>query len=296
MDIYSAELHLQKLLDYVKDLESDTPKMYKKSKDRLRDISLNCVQIVKILSSILQDESMKVDDLEFQGSEQSDMYRVIESLDSELHSMKSFVGYPEISEKSRVADEFNSDINKRTFRIYKDAFNSVAHATTSCAPAHSCATLIWDWFRIRFITTIKDHPNFKYSISRIRKWLVGIVILFGNNYSEGTGDVFITEFEDWLKNLSGTSGDKYAVPYSVYSIYKQPEKIKISLTSVVLWDILGDLGYSELFNDDSTLFPSEDELYNLCAEHYPEVLDRYRDYKFDPTVLVECNLVGGETK
>ena len=46
---------MDKLLTYVKNVADSKPRMYQKSKDRLRDIAGTCQKVIQIISEILQE-------------------------------------------------------------------------------------------------------------------------------------------------------------------------------------------------------------------------------------------------
>ena len=58
MDIYGAEKAIAKLKTYVQDVYECRPGMYKKSKDRLKDIAGTCSEIVDLISVIVEDASL----------------------------------------------------------------------------------------------------------------------------------------------------------------------------------------------------------------------------------------------
>ena len=58
MDIYGAEKAIANLKTYVQDVYECRPGMYKKSKDRLRDIAGTCSEIVDLISVIVEDASL----------------------------------------------------------------------------------------------------------------------------------------------------------------------------------------------------------------------------------------------
>ena len=61
MDIYGAEKSINKLKQYVQDVYECRPGMYKKSKNRLRDIAGTCSEIVDLISVIVEDASLSSD-------------------------------------------------------------------------------------------------------------------------------------------------------------------------------------------------------------------------------------------
>lgn len=65
MDIYGAQKCMEKLKGYVQDVYECRPGMYKKSKDRFRDIASTCIEVVDLISVIIEDASLSQDTHEF---------------------------------------------------------------------------------------------------------------------------------------------------------------------------------------------------------------------------------------
>lgn len=285
MDIKLAESQVANLLEYLQDMDKKKPLLYRKSKDRLRDVATNCLQVVKVISSILQDETLTTDEYEFSGSRRSDIRTMIDSMDKEIQKMKNFVGYGLNSEE----DPIGVETRKSILKLYESVFASVVEKNLVSQHAMNCAKIIQEWYTVRFVDSSNKYPNFRYNIRRLKDWTLGIVILYGR-YHESGQESISSVFDSWFNTLSSPSGDRYAVPYQVYTITKDLESQPITLSSLVIWDILCHEGYSTLCNNGGDLVPRDDELYELCVKNSPEILDRYRNYLFDNSVLTECNL------
>lgn len=65
MDIYGAQKCMEKLKGYVQDVYECRPGMYKKSKDRFRDIASTCIEVVDLISVIIEDAPLSQDTHEF---------------------------------------------------------------------------------------------------------------------------------------------------------------------------------------------------------------------------------------
>ena len=94
MDIYSAEIQVNKLLDYVKSLSDAKPRMYQKSKDRLKELASTCNQVVSVIAEILQDEALLSDQDEFGGSNVNDFNAVLNSMEDQITELRQFLSTP----------------------------------------------------------------------------------------------------------------------------------------------------------------------------------------------------------
>lgn len=292
MDIYTAEIQIKKLLKYVEDIQARSPNMYRKSKDRLRELASNCIQVVHVISDILEDQTLGVDDVEFSGhSNMSDIYKMIDSMESEVMKMKQFVGY---TSNSGSSDNSKSVLTREgriaILKTYHSVLEKCSSKSSGYIEVDNCMMMLWRWFDARF-NKIKS-TNFHYNLLNVPKWMVGIVSLYGKSVYDDSATSFSTQFTTWIDTLSSSDIRQYAVPYDVYKFCSEPTESDVSLSSLVIWDILTDSGYDELFHVDDypEYFPKEDDLYCLCAGKFPDVLDNYRDYKFDSSIISECKI------
>jgi len=289
LDINTAEVQVKKLLEYLEDIKSKRPNMYQKSKNRWRDLGKDCIQIVRIISEIIQDETLAYEDDEFSANytRSTDMYNMITSMESEIQRMKGFISPLPLDRSGSLSSSDRITIMKN----YESVLENVALSDIPYQVVQNCAKIIWRWFSFRFKDASKVHPNFRYNIRRIKDWIVGIVILFGYHHEHGDIHVFVQTLNDWGSKLDNPNSDKYSVPYEVYDMCKNWNVDKFNLSAVVMWDILKDSGYKEILRDGD-IYPREDAIYNLYADKCPDLLDNYRNYVFDPSVIDECKLRG----
>lgn len=274
MDIYSAENQVKKLLQYVSDMDEKRPNMYRKSKDRLKDLALNCVQVVKVISSILEEESLSDDYSGFESDESKDIKNAVSSIEAEVEKIRNFVDYQEpILNK-------NSDIDKkRQFSDYRAAF-SYNYDYVNDDSVFKCYSLVKSWFSTRFLG--KQPSYFHYNLDMFPGWIANIVSCYGYHKEVGTLDEFLSSFDSWAKSVR--SGDSnYCLPYDIYLSYSS--NFCSSLSSVVLWDVLCDSVFLNLVKSG---YLSRDMIYDRCSKECPDVLNNYRDYAFDPSILLDC--------
>ena len=92
MDIYSAEIQVNKLLNYVKGLSGTDHKLYKKSKNRLKELANTCNEVVSVISELIQDEALVNNDEsdEFGGADTADFNSVLNSMEGQIAELRQF--------------------------------------------------------------------------------------------------------------------------------------------------------------------------------------------------------------
>lgn len=287
MDIYSAETSVKRLLEFVESLAKRDTRMYKPSRDRLRELASTCERVVDVISSILQEGALEsVDDAEFNSSSDPEIVAALSRMQSQIAQLQSFI-VPGTQSVPIVKSDISSATRKLVISDYREALNAIADKQ-SCYPAvNEVSALLWKWFRARFIDRQNIATDFRYNIRRLSDWVRDTVILYGHAVENNTADAFISMFDEWCNSLMyAESRDRHAVPYCIYEFDKNPSSEMMTLTGAVLWDMLMDHGLigisSELRNSDLYLDPSA--IYNLCDSIAPEVLDNYRNYKSDDTI------------
>lgn len=306
MDINSAEKNIKKLLAYVQDLADTKPKMYQKSRGRLKEMADTCKEVVTLISEILQDETLRDDEVEF-GSDPN-IASELNSMQDKILQIRSFAGVETVEPVSDTATELNavtaqdvvgfsnktaSPIAKRQIlRKYKEVMRKVSTFDFRYDSVYRCAKLLWDWFETRFVKTVYG-SDFKYNMKRFPTWIRDIVTMYGKAIRDGEYVELDNKFRLWIDSLTDSdSGDiKYAVPYIVYEFEKSMSPDDMSLEAVVLWDILMDCGLSELCTSVAgDYYLKEDAVYDLCSTLNPGVLDRYVNYVDHPEILSELRL------
>ena len=288
MDINSAEKYIVKLLAYVKDLADTKPKMYQKSRGKLKDLAETCKEVVTLISEILQDESLNDDDMEF-GS-RSNIASALDSMQEQITQIRNFAGVPSSipNASDTIVATNTSNSKKQVIRNYRDAMQHIALVDFVHDPVLRCAKLLGYWFDTRFTKTVNS--GFKYSMKRFPIWVRDIVILYGRAIRDNEYISFDTKFRTWIDSLPDTSNaqKQYAVPYEVFEFERSMKPSDMSLEAVVLWDILVDNGLSEICTRSTDdMYLSEDAVYNLCSELNPSVLDGYANYVEHPDIFVK---------
>lgn len=297
MDIYSAEGHVQKLLTYVEDLQHARPKMYATTKGRLRDLASTCQKIVHVISNIIEQEILDESSNEFEQYTDTNVIKSLDLMEREMAQLRKFVSgnqtidiHPKAECSSQSKQKISSSSRKRIISCYG---NTLSELTQACPypTVADCAKLLWNWFDCRFLQATPTKNSFHYNIHRLPFWVCDIVIAYGKHTERGTQLQFIREFNDWCESLTIGQSNKYAVPYEIYQIDANLMPSDMTLTAVVLWDVLFDNGLDHLcIKDNVDVYLSEDMLYKRCSKISSNLLDDYRNYKDDITILYECKL------
>ena len=292
MDIYSAEAQVKKLLEYVTSLSESQSKMYKKTKVRLNDLASTCSQVVEVISRILQERALEENDSdsEFGGHADVDIMGALANMQMQIDTLHRFVLPPkdefEHSEISTKSD-LTSAVRKRVFSDYKSALRGCAVSASPYPAVVELSDVLWTWFRARFVNSLNVDSGFRYNIRRWPEWIKDIVVMYGYSIDNNSTTEFVQEFKSWCNELSfSTANAKYAVPFNIYQFDKHPESDKLSVTAVILWDMLLDSGLSKISAETkgSDLYPSASAIYDMCEQLAPEVLDSYRHYKTDASI------------
>lgn len=278
MDINSAGLYIRRLLSYVSSLSEDRPTMYAPSKVKLQEIADTCNQVVSIVSELLQTEVLQQDSSEFHGTDTEvssavqKMHNTIEGLQSFTDSVKPLEVSTETKLKSKIVAEYASSIS-----TLESVSSGVEYADT-------CSKLLSTWFKARILHR-SPKASFRYNVMSFPSWISSLVLAFGKSLHQGTCELFIESFNTWIEKVLDADQDvKYAVPFEVHRILKDPTAEDATLESVVLWDILMVHGLHSLSKLDRAAL-AEDLVYNRVADLNPSILDNYVYYQDYPDIL-----------
>lgn len=278
MDINSAQKNVEKLLKYVQNLADTNPIMYSKSKEKLKDVASTCNKVIQCIAEILQEEALQEDATEFQSS--SDLSDVLDSMQTQITQLRQFVGVQDPAVPGVIS---NSSENRRTvIQDMKVCLHQLSTVHTGISVVDGCGQLLWDWFNVRFIQTARD-SEFKYNLKRVKSWIRDIVILYGLAVHTDTLPKFMQDFHDWIHKLTADT-NKFAVPYDVYIFNRYQDPMKLTLESLIIWDMLIDAGLNEICKS-SEYYLDNDAVYELCEVICPHCLNDYRYYKDSPDML-----------
>lgn len=300
MDMRVAEKHIKDLLVYVQTIESQKPRMYSKSKKRLEELANICKEVVETISNILQDEVLAADQAvdaedEFEASS-IDVKSALDSMEAKLLELRQFVHLDDLAVVNTTRQDITSSSKKRAFHAYKECLYTLQNYPSSYTEVVECSRLIWRWYDSRFIKNSAS-STFRYNIRRFPLWIRDIVVLFGYHHEIGDLSKFTSEFYSWISELESSKSHNFAVPFEVYHFNKNPDPNKMTLSGVVLWDMLCDNGLNSICTElSSDLYPSDDSVYNLVGDYNPDVLDHYTNYKVDSSIIDRCGFSYGGVK
>lgn len=286
MDIYSAEIQVKKLLNYVQGLSDSKSRMYQKSKDRLKELANTCTQVVSVISELLQDEALANNDNntsdEFGGSDTTDYISVLDSMEVSISELRQFINPHGGLHVLRPVSTATSNDKKQVMYDYKVCLHNLSTSTCCVQEADDCSKLIWDWFSARYL---EGPENFRYNTKKIPYWIRDIVIMYGYHVDQNSTGVFKTSFHKWINDIS--PDNNYVVPYEIYTFEKNPNPKMLTLTSAVLWDILLDSGLRDLCNKQ---YFEEDMIYSMIGSLNSEIMNPYTNYQYDSSILQKCKL------
>lgn len=285
MNIENGKTDLNSLLDKLQKLETEKPRMYKKTKQKLHDMADICIHIVEVISRIIELDVLDTDDEEFgEKSNSLDVGRICTSMQRAQDRLSEF--------SNTTSTSFTSTQRKQIIQKYSSVLKALSLSPIPYESVRGCASALWEWFDARFLS--RSSSEFRYNIRRIPLWIRDIVIMYGRSIESETEDEFVSKFAEWCDDVREGNIPTYAVPYPVYEFDRSQEPESLTLCATVMWDILWDAGLHLLdVKHVSEVSLTDSDVYNLCAELSPESLNHYACYSEDSKVLELSHLVSG---
>lgn len=307
MDLNGAEKAVNKLLTYIQSLADSDARLYDKSKQKLKDISSNCIQVIGLVTQILQSEILEEEDQEFESTPDKELQDQVIQLSDEIDKIRTFVQLDPIGKSYHgvdskyintpytLKDKLSSSDKKKIVVNYKECLYNMYNSSYINIPkVKSLCDILWKWFDKRILTQYSNAPPFHYGIHRLKSIIYAIVIRYGYSIESNDVDRFIYDFDMWLDRLGASKdSNRWIAPYDIYQIERKLDKQYVNLTSVILWDILLDNGLNNLceMKNNSDLYPSKNEVWNMTQNVNPDILDSYSNYKEDPSILKNLNIL-----
>lgn len=287
MEIYSAESHAKKVVEFLEEMREASPGMYAKTRTRLRNISADLFKGIELISKILQEDSL-LDDAEFSSNREE-----LQDLVTEL-SENSNKTSKQIAELSQfvTTDSVNLTVENKKFLVsyYGRVLSGLASANIPYYRVADCASMLWRWYNARFF---QNSSGFKYSVSKIPTWISYIVIAYGIALRNKTSQQFLDSFAQWCDT---TSKNHYPLPYTIHSVVSSMSQDTVTLEALAVWDVLIDYGLA-------VELPAQLQTFQLGRYVISDIFDKlnldltnaYEYYNNDPELLKKYNLTGGES-
>lgn len=325
MDLNSANKNIHKILSYIKSISNSESTLYDKSKQKLTDISNTCIECIQEISSILQIESLCDDEFEFDMNPNSksniDLQNQVNVLSLEVNKLKVFLqqGNPninidesidvnigpdlkpvihnhQINNDSIVSYDYNSNLSSidlsNIVKNYKFVLNRTSMNECTMNIINRCTRILWNWFDNRILKIHTIAPPFHYDVHRFKTLIYSFVILMGYHIEMNTFDSFEESFDSWVDSLSMSSeSNKWVAPYDVYEIERGNYSKYVTLTAVIIWDILLDLGLYELCDTKSSIYLDKNSIWDIVSKVNLDILDNYFDYRESPELLSNYNII-----
>lgn len=288
MDIYSAEIAVKKLLNYVQSVSDADQTLYKSSKQRLQNVSNMCSEIIKLVSDILESEMLSTDCQEFESNVDEVIRNNVSDLGSDLNRLQKFTD----NEQTNLLDDANllsSTEKRKIVTTYGNQLKRGKAMSCGYSLVDRCAEIIWRWFNARIFTKYSNAPPFRYDVRRFKDIIYSFVIVYGYHIENNTHDEFYNEVNEWIDSLSTSSeSNKWIAPYSVYQVEKnQVEYFSkyANSTAAVIWDILVDNQYKCLCVPSNDFYLDSYGVWKKLEAFNPDVLDNYVNYKEDNNIV-----------
>lgn len=295
MDIHSAESHLDKVNEYLEDLMMN-PRIYSKTKDKLRHLSDELFRGIDLISKILMEESLSTES-GFEAKAESEFDSAVAEF--ELHSYETTQKAEElkqfISASEAVAQQSKDSYRKRSIiSKYGRVLSQVAVASgNSPTSVSDCAKILSRWYNLRFFEAAKHSNNFHYNVRQIKDWIEYVVIAYGSYVSTGNVDTFFQIMNDWCDKLMSTPQlIPYALPIEIFQLGRSTSKVNATDTAMCIWDMLFDLGLDSLSGQDmEDCKLSKFAICDRFSKYNPDVVDSYTYCGDDVNLLKQYKVV-----
>lgn len=296
-DIYAIDVKMESILEYLKERSQSTSGMYSKTKVRYRKLMSQCEEAIKLISEILQDDLLQDNDNDsFEESDQfirsNEVTDVLQSMKDMISQFESLSTVPE-NTNYRESIPVSTTNKKRLLMQYK---NVIDKTNTNCDALNEkfpylgeCAYIIQQWLDARYK---KGEKDFKYNLDKVPEWIRCIIITYGLHIRDRSVPQFLDTFYKWLDDIDlSPRNSKYPLPNDVWKIGTDIEDENMTLSALVLWDMLYDNGFNCLPGVDKKDYMKDYFDENCSSDVGISLLKQYRDYKDDESILYDSNLL-----
>lgn len=302
MDIYSIEKYFQKALSFIQSEIKANRDMYDNTKKRWVRISDTTIEITKAIAQYVRLEQLNDSNPDFNAKDDFVTQDQVQTMIREMLKIPEALvsNYDTVGQApERFIEDYIRMTNAEVVAIVKN-YNRILEklAKTDCGSSvvNECASMLWRWYEARFIKKYKHVPTFNYDICRIKRVIYNLVVVFGYYHEKGELSRYLETFNSWIHDLgTSPSSHTWIAPHEVYQVEQKMNQVYANLSSVVIWDILLDNGLMELckMEPNNSVYPRDNELYEMNERVNIDVLDPYVNYKDDASILITLKLSEG---
>lgn len=174
----------------------------------------------------------------------------------------------------------NVEVSKdHKMMVYTTAFSALTQHTEMYDTVQSLTELIYKWYVVRFCSD--RYLVNGYNTERFHEWVENFVIGFGKHLYNGTLDAFVLDITTWCSSVL-LQNDQYIVPKTVYKYSTDLQITDVSLSALVIWDILYDNGLKDI--DDTFKKSAIFNRFSMFNSDFNGT-ENYTSYKLNPSVL-----------
>lgn len=270
MRIKSAIKHAEKILAFTKKVGEDKKAMYNGTKEQLSELAELCEQIQGEISAILGNAKPRGVTVNCPIADNNMINTILEKVDSLerlvlAHENASSEKKEQPPAETTDADreeilpdmDRNKAKNNKSFvspkeakmvlHAYSTVFEKTANKKHNLETINICSDLIWRWFYKRFIYKPNGFKKLRFNVLHIRKYLAAIVVYLGYYTEKGELDKAVDTMDTWIDKIGEDkkTTENYIVPYECLQILRLKNNDCANVTSMLIWDELDKLGYSE---------------------------------------------------
>lgn len=259
MDVYSAKVTLNRMIEFVKQSSSSSTKMYGKTKDRFLDIRSTCYELI--------DEIDKLVGVKFTDA----------------------TVLPDVQD-TEIVDHAVAHTKSQVIANYHVVLKNIAGTRSGYHEVDALAHTLVKWYEARFIKG-GEADNFKCNTKYMGHWILITAIGYGNALEAGTGKEYLSSINTFAEDLEQDfSSSKYVLPWDIYKSIKDLSGQSVSLTGAVIWDVLYDIGLHMLDPRCSLSYMPQGSAKTLYDARPDDAPYYYSDYKHSEKVRQRVRL------
>lgn len=259
----AAKAHATKLLKYIQEISETSP--YSKTQHDLVEISDSCDEVLQLAYQILLRCNPTL-------------------LQESSNSYFKLQPFKEMITTSKTASSRTSTRSEKRFEIsrFEVVLNDLSKQEFPFEESRECASLLWKWFKLRFLNDKQTSSPFRYNILHIRKWVHSIVIAYSKSVADECKDEFLESFNRWVNSISDPSSEqsKYPLPYSIYQIHKNLSETELTAACLLIWETIWDKGLNKMEpNKFRSIYFNRDDMLCIARDVCPRLAYWHTDYQ-----------------